>query len=342
MTTPFVYVGSADSNDIYVLELAQQSGELTQVDRVAVPGVIRSGGSIPLAVSPDKRFLYAAIRGEPLVAAGFAVDPASGKLEHVANGPLADSMAYIVTDRSGRFLLGASYSGHKVAVNPIRMPGVVEAARQVVATGPNAHCILPDPANRYVLSTSLGADLVYQWRFDPGTGTLSPNAPASLRVNEKAGPRHLVFHPHGTFVYLLAELDASIHVFGYDGASGQLSELQTASALPPGFDGKPWAADIRVTPDGRFLYASERRSSTLSAFGIDAGSGMLSPLEFVPTEKQPRSFAIDPTGRYLLAAGEVSNRMTSYAIDAATGKLTRLREYPLGRKPNWVEIVALP
>jgi 6-phosphogluconolactonase len=121
-----------------------------------------------------------------------------------------------------------------------------------------------------------------------------------------------------------------------------LSELQTASALPPGFDGQPWAADIRVTPDGRFLYASERRSSTLSGFRIDAGSGMLSPLECVPTEKQPRSFAIDPAGRYLLAAGEASNRMTSYAIDAATGKLTGLKEYPMGRKPNWVEIIVLP
>ena len=342
MSATFVYVGNAESNDIYVLELAQQTGELTLVDRVAIPGVSRSGGSIPLAVSPDKRFLYAAIRGEPLVAAGFAIDPASGKLEHVANGPLADSMAYIVTDRSGRFLLGASYSGHKITVNPIRMPGVVEAAQQVVATGPNAHCIVPDPANRYVLSTSLGADLVYQWRFDPATGTLSPNAPASVRVKDKAGPRHLVFHPDGTFVYLLDELDASIYVFGYDGASGQLSELQTASAWPPGYDGKPWAADIHVTPDGRFLYASERRSSTLSAFRIDAGSGMLSPLEFVPTEKQPRSFAIDPAARYLLVAGEASNRMTSYAIDAAIGRLTRLKEYPMGRKPNWVEIVALP
>ena len=173
MSTTFVYVGNAESSDIYVLELARQAGELRLVDRVAVPGVTRSGGSIPLAVSPDKRFLYAAIRGEPLVAAGFAINPASGKLEHVANGPLADSMAYIVTDRSGRFLLGASYSGHKITVNPIRMPGVVAAAQQIVATEPNAHCIVPDPANRYVLSTSLGADLVHQWRFDPGTGTLS-------------------------------------------------------------------------------------------------------------------------------------------------------------------------
>jgi 6-phosphogluconolactonase len=341
VTATFVYVGNAESNDIYILELAQQTGELTLVDRVAVPGVTRSGGSIPLAASPDKRFLYAAIRGEPLVAAGFAIDPASGRLEHVANGPLADSMAYIVTDRSGRFLLGASYSGHKITVNRIGPPGVVQAAQQVVATEPNAHCIVPDPANRYVLSTSLGADLVYQWRFDAATGMLSPNAPASVRVRDKAGPRHLVFHPSGMFVYLLDELDASIYVFGYDG-SGQLSELQTASALPPGFDGKPWAADIHVTPDGRFLYASERRSSTLSGFRISAGTGTLSPLPSVPTEKQPRSFAIDPAGRYLLVAGEASNRMTSYAIDAATGKLTRPKEYPMGRKPNWVETVALP
>src|SRR6267378_1695513 len=109
-----VYVGNAESNEIHVLQLDRQSGDLTVIEKVAIPGITKPGISTPMSVSPDRRFLYVGTRGEPKVAAGFAIDPATGRLKHVASGPLADSMAYIVTDRSGRFLLGASYPGHKV------------------------------------------------------------------------------------------------------------------------------------------------------------------------------------------------------------------------------------
>jgi 6-phosphogluconolactonase len=118
-------------------------------------------------------------------------------------------------------------------------------------------------------------------------------------------------------------------------------EVQVASALPKGFEGKPWAADIHVTPNGKFLYVSERTTSTLAAFSVDAKTGMLKPVDSFPTEKQPRAFSIDPTGRYLLAVGELSSAMTVYAIDRS-GKLTLLKQYPIGKKPNWVEIVRLP
>src|SRR5712692_877340 len=127
----FVYVGNAESNDIYVLQLERQSGDLTVVETVPIPGITKPGISTPMAVSPDRRFLYAGTRGEPKVAAGFAIDPASGKLKYVASGPLADSMAYLSTDRTGRFLLGASYPGHKITVNPIGPQGTVHPPQQV-------------------------------------------------------------------------------------------------------------------------------------------------------------------------------------------------------------------
>jgi 6-phosphogluconolactonase len=247
-----------------------------------------------------------------------------------------------VTDRTGRFLLSASYGGNKVTVNPIDPQGIVQPVTQVVATEPNAHAILPDPANRFVLATSLGGDVVHQLRFDASTGTLSPSSPPVQHVKQKAGPRHFVFHPNGQLVYLLGELDGSITVFDYDATTGQLSQRQTVSALPAGFTGKPWGADIHVTPDGRFVYASERTSSTLAAFAIDAATGTLSPIGSFPTEKQPRGFNIDPSGRHLLAVGQLSNGMSSYAIDQATGALTRLAQYQVGRNPNWIEIVSLP
>ena len=182
-------------------------------------------------------------------------------------------MAYIVTDRTGKFLLSASYPGHKITVNPIA-DGVVQAPKQIVPTPPNAHAILPDASNRYVLVPSLGGDTLLQFKFDAATGTLSANEPIGAKVKEKAGPRHFRFTKDEKFVYLLNELDATIYVLPYDAKTGVAGkELQVISALPDGFNGKPWAADIQLTPDGAWLYASERTSSTLAGFKVDGATG---------------------------------------------------------------------
>jgi 6-phosphogluconolactonase len=140
----------------------------------------------------------------------------------------------------------------------------------------------------------------------------------------------------------VGELDASVYVFDYDATTGRLTEKQSVSALPPGFEGKPSAADLHVTPDGKFVYASERTSSTLAGFRVDAASGRLTAIGSIPTEKQPRGFNVDSGSRYLLAVGQLSHSLSSYRIDPATGVLTKLKEYPVGKNPNWIEIVDLP
>ena len=179
---------------------------------------------------------------------------------------------------------------------------------------------------------------------EPGGGTsmLAPSTPPSARVKEKAGPRHFAFHPNGKLVYVVGELDASVYVFDYDGATGQLKEKQSVSALPPDFKGKPSAADLHITPDGKFLYGSERTSSTLTGFKVAPTRGTLSPIGSVPTEKQPRGFNIDSLGRYVLAVGQLSHALSSYRIDPDSGKLIKLKKYPMGKNPNWVEIVDFP
>jgi len=341
-TATFVYVGNAESNEIAVLQLDRQNGDLTVVATVPIPGITRPGSSTPIAVSPDRRFLYVGTRGEPKVAAGFAIDPARGTLTHVASGPLADSMAYIATDRTGRFLLGASYPGHKITVNPIGPPGTVQPPHQVLTEHPNAHSILADASNRHVLAPTLGNDRVNQFKFNEATGMLTPNTPPFVRVKDKAGPRHLTFHPNGRLVYVLGELDGSVYVFDYDVGTGRLTDKQAVSALPRDFHGKPSAADLHITSDGKFLYGSERTSSTLAGFKVDPATGMLSPIGSVPTEKQPRGFHVDSSGRYVLVVGQLSHRLSSYTIDVDSGRLTRLKEYPMGKNPNWVEIVDLP
>ena len=338
----FVYVGNADSNEIVMLQLERQTGDLRVLERVPIPDVVQPGISTPMAVSPDRRFLYVGVRGQPQIVASFAINPASGRLTYIASGPLADSMAYLVTDRTGRFLLGASYPGHKLTVNPIGPPGIVQAPHQVVPNQPHAHAILVDAQNRYVLAPTLGNDCVSQFTFDASTGLLAPNTPPSVRLQAKSGPRHVVFHPNGCFVYVLGERDGSITVLDYEVSTGQLREKQRVSALPPGFQGSPLAADLHLTPDGRFLYGSERTASTLTGFRVDPLSGTLSTIGSVPTETQPRGFNIDPSGRYLLAVGQLSHALSLYQIDADTGHLTKLTDYPMGNNPNWVEVVDLP
>jgi 6-phosphogluconolactonase len=198
------------------------------------------------------------------------------------------------------------------------------------------------PGNRFVYATSLGGGVVMQFGFDAATGELTPLAPRDFAVCDGAGPRHLAFHPDGRFVYLLNELDASVDVLSIDPASGALRCVQNVSMLPPGFTGEPWGAELRLTPDARFLYTSERRSSTLAGFAVDAASGRLAPIGHWPTQAQPRGFAISPSGHWLIAAGQLSHAVGVHAIDACSGALSLRHEHAVGRNPNWVEAIALP
>jgi len=345
MAETFAYVGNADSNNISVFKIAE-SGEMTPMQTVAFTGVEKPGSSTPLAITPDRRVLVAGVRSQPFLAVSFAIDPKTGQLSHIGNGPLADSMANIATDRGGKVLFSASYGGNKVALNPLGANGVVGEPKQVIPTGLNAHAFLPSPDNRFVFATNLGSDQVLSFAFDANAGTLTPNDPPSIKTPEKSGPRHFVFHPNGKFVYLIHELNGDVAAYSYEAKSGAWGEIQRTTALPEGFNGKdsgqkPWAADIHITPDGRFLYASERTTNTLTAYKVDATSGKLTTIGSVPTEKQPRGFNIDPTGRYLAAVGELSDGMTVYAIDQTSGALNKLKSYATGKKPNWVEFLTL-
>jgi 6-phosphogluconolactonase len=331
-----VYVANADSQEISVLALDRASGALTSIETVAVGGAV-----MPMALSPDKRILYAALRSQPYRVASFAIDPASGRLNKLGEAALADSMANIDVDRTGRWLFAASYGGNKITVNAIDKDGLVGAVQQVIPTKPNAHAIHADASNSHVFATSLGGDNISSWRFDPTTGLLSPNDPPLISTAPQSGARHFVWDALQRRMYVLCELDGSLYVFDYDAALGRLQEVQRTSALPPGFSGKPWAADLHLAPDGRHLYASERTSSTISVFEVDAASGMLKTVSLASTEKTPRGFALDPQGRYLVASGQDSNAIAVYAIDPSSGGLTALQRYAVGKNPNWVEIVDL-
>ena len=210
----------------------------------------------------------------------------------------------------------------------------------MLATPPHAHSIVTDPSNRYLFAAVLGGDAILQYRFDPATGLPTPNTPAFVSTKPGAGPRHLVFHPGGRFVFAANELDGTVGSYEFDAGTGQLVAVDTYSAVPEGCS-EPWVAELRLTPDGRYLYVSDRRSSTIVGFRVDCETGVLEPLGHTATQDCPRGMGIDPSGRYLLAAGQESHALSVYAIDAGTGALTPRDEHAVGRNPNWVELVGL-
>jgi 6-phosphogluconolactonase len=331
-----VYVSNADSQEISVLELSAADGRVSALEIVPTAGRV-----MPLAISPDCRFLYAGLRSEPYAVLVFAIDPASGRLRQHKTAPLADNMAYLSTDRRGRYLFGASYSGSRISVNAIGPDGQIDPSPlAVIPTGKNAHAVATDPSNRFLFVSCLGDDVILQYRFDEANGTVTANEPPAIATQEGAGPRHFVFHPTSPYLFCLNELDGTVNTYRLE-ASGTLTPLASVSVLPDDFTGKPWAADIHLTPDGRFLYTSERTSSTLTAFSVNSERGTLTVVGHYPTETQPRGFAIDPAGAYLLAAGEKSNGLSLYAIDHQSGALRALSRLSVGQDPNWVEIIDL-
>jgi 6-phosphogluconolactonase len=337
-----VYVSNAGDPSVSVLSLDRAKGDVALIEKIGIPGAEGpSPTSMPLALSPDRRFLYAALRSDPFTAVGFRIDPKTGRLAHFHSAPLEASMAYTAIDRTGRWLLAASYPAGKITVNPIDADGRVGApASQILTDRPKAHCIRLDSANEYAYCAVLEQDLILQMKFDATTGRLTPNTPGEIATKRGAGPRHLAFHPNGRFLYLLTETTATIGAYAIDRKSGALKELQFVEMLAPPPKERVAAADLHVTPDGKFLYGSERRGNILAGFRIDPDKGTLTLAGRTPTETTPRGFAIEKRGKFLLAVGLDSHNMTVYGI-RPNGSLEPVKQHAMGRNPNWIEIADL-
>jgi 6-phosphogluconolactonase len=346
----FVYVSNAEDGDIGTYTLLP--------DGSLLPGTRVGAGKpvMPMSVSPDRRFLYAAVRSKPFAVITYAIDRKTGALSKRSGAALAESFPYITVDKTGSVLLGASYAGNLVSVNVIGKDGKVSDPTQVIPTARNAHAIITDNTNRFVFVPHLGTDQIFQFRLDAKAGRLTANTPPVVQMKAGSGPRHIIMSTDNRFAYLLNELTATVTTLSLDAKTGLLTEVSSASALPadtklvagaprpspPGrnVDNDIWASDLHLTPDGKFLYAAERTSSSLGAFSVDPATGKLTYLSSTPTENQPRGFAIDPKGRTMVVSGEKSETISVYAIDPASGALSLRQKYPTGKGSNWVEIVS--
>jgi 6-phosphogluconolactonase len=334
-----VYVGTytdRTSHGIYRFTLDPASGATTEP-------VLAAASENPsfLAMHPNRRVLYAvnevaSFRGERSGAvSAFAIDPASHALSPINQQPSGGAdPCHLIVDREGRHVLVANYNGGNVAVLPLDASGCLQPATSVRQhagsgphprrqTGPHAHAVLLDAAERFAFATDLGAERVFVYRFDAKAGSLVPNTPEAVALDPGAGPRHLAWHPSGAYLYALNELRSTVTVFRYSPDAGALQPLQTISVLPQGFSGENLTAEIAVTSNGRFLYASNRGHDSIAILAIDAAGRALTSAGFVSTGGRiPRHFAIDPSGRWLLAANQESDSITIFRVDAATGRLT--------------------
>ncbi|MDE1180457.1 beta-propeller fold lactonase family protein [Paraburkholderia sp.] len=331
----FVYVSNADSEDISAFQLDDGNGTLTPIQTLHVGGT-----AMPMALSPDHHHLYAGLRSKPYRVLSLAINPLDGQLIPLGSAPLPESMAYLSVDNTGRYLFGASYGGNMLSASHIDATGIARDAYQTFPTGPMAHAIRSAPDNRYVFASVLGSDVWLRFKFDASTGELTQDAAPGYRLPANSGPRHFVFSADGKRVYLIDELDGKLHVLAFDQSTDTVKPIQTVSIVPPDFGTrKPWGADLHLTPDGRFLYTSERTSSTLNGFSVEAHSGKLTRIGTWATETQPRGFDIDPSGHYLFAVGQLSNHLSAYRIDPASGALKASGQYETGKNPNWVTTV---
>ena len=331
-----VYVGTytgAGSRGIYRFTLDTTTG-------AASAPVLAGEAKNPsfLALHPSGRFLYAVGETDSFdgkktgAVSAFAIDPKTGDLTLLnqqaseGGGP-----CHLVVDRAGRNVLVANYGGGTVAVLPIGKDGRLAKASSVQAhsgSGPNkgrqekphAHGTYLDASGRHALAPDLGADRVFVYRFDAGRGTLEPQGATPLEPG--SGPRHLAFDPAGRHVYVIDELASTITVFGYDAAKGALQTLQTVSTLPAGSSAANTAAEVALTPDGRWLYGSNRGHDSLALFSVAADGRLTAAGHFPAGGRTPRHFAIDPSGRWLLVAHQGSDSITIFRVDGATGRLS--------------------
>ncbi len=341
---------------IYLFEMNPTTGSLSSRK-------LFSDSSNPswLALHPSKTCLYAANetttfgRNHSGSVSAFSLDRSNGNLT-LLNTVSSEGAgpAHLSVHPSGRYVLVANYAGGTIAVLPIGSRGELGPATDVKhdkgkvgpthATSappgsfaisghdyPHAHMIQADPAGRLVLSSDLGMDRILSWKFDQQEGKLFPNSPASVSLTPGDGPRHFTFHPNGRWMYSLQEEGSTLVLFDYDATGGRLTAMQTVSSLPQGFSGTNFASEVRVSPDGKFVYAANRLHDSISIFSIGRTGRLTFEAEEWTRGDYPRSFSIDPTGNFLYSCNQRSDAITTFRIDRKTGSLHFTGQYtPVG------------
>ena len=334
------YVGSSDGSlehPVFLCEFDPQREQLTVLDSFA-----GARGASYLVMSPDRQTLYAidktmAENQQSMQVTAFTRNRESGRLTYLNSQPSEGlGPCHVSCSQDGKYLFTSNYNSGNVAAFPLDDRGRILPACSVVQSegtgpvgdrqeGPHTHFVTLDPLQKHLLSPDLGADKVLVLLFDPQTGTLTSNPDQPFfNLSPGSGPRHLVIHPEGTYLYIANELNSTVTACSYATSTGTITELNTLSTVPESYEGSKYPAAVRISPDGRYVYVSTRGDiSSIAAFRVEA-DGSLSRIQVVENVPGwPRDFNIDPSGHYVIVAGERSHDIELFYRDTNTGKLER-------------------
>ena len=326
---------SGKSRGLYVSRFDSTSGKLS---RPELAGEMRNPSFLTVNAQNGRLYAVGEVdnfggRKEGAVSA-FRIDEKTGHLEMLNSQPSGGTApCHLCLDRTGKCLLVANYSSGSIAGFSLKPNGEIGEQGALIQhkggsvnpqrqEGPHAHFITTDPQNRFALTCDLGLDKVLVYFLNVAQGALTANDPAFCPLKPGSGPRHLVFHPNGRFVYVVNEMGSSLAAFEYDARRGALKEFQTISTLPAEFKGNNTCAEVQVHPSGKFVYASNRGHNSIAVFAVDESTGRLNFLGCDPSGgKTPRHFAVAPGGQWLLAENQDSDNVVVFPVDSATGRL---------------------
>lgn len=340
------------SEGIYVYQFNSIEGSAKEVSHVKI-----SNPSF-VSVSPNEQFVYAvqedaANNGKGGEIAAFSFNKQTGLLTYINEQPSGgDHPCYVTVDKTGKWVVAGNYSSGSLSVLPVLPDGSLGTATTIIQhegsgpnkqrqTKPHVHCTLFSPDNRFLFVPDLGIDKVMIYTFDATTGKLTPAKQPFAQSIAGAGPRHFCFHPSNKYAYLVEEMSGTVVLYKYK--NGKLKFKQRIRSMPVGDTSDAGSADIHVSPDGNFLYASNRsNANTIAIFKINQKKGKLALIGHQSTlGRTPRNFNFDPSGNFLLVANQNSDDIVIFRIDKETGLLTDTQQRIEVGKPvclKWITI----
>lgn len=348
---PVVFISAftkGEEGALYAYQFDSKSSKLTFLNRTT-----DVENPFFMALSNDGKFLYSihalAFGGkENEEVAAYRLDGRSGKL-NLLNRQTASGTAscYLEVDATGKSLLVANYSSGDVASLLIGEDGKLgetvsyfkHEGKTPTQKNTNAHCVIVSPDNQFAFVADLGIDKILIYRFHAATAKLTVHSPSSIDLPSESGPRHLTFHPNGKLLYAINEKGNTVSAFSYDRETGVLSDLQIISTIPDSFEGKTYTADLKITPDGKFLYGTNRGHDSIASYRIEK-DGKLTLIKIEPSlGKGPQNLAITPDGKHLFCANMPSNNVVVFKIDSRSGELTAVGEPVEIPKPSCIKIL---
>ena len=330
-----VYIANSNSEFLSKFVMDANTGKLTQEADIPLES---SPGA--MANTADESLMFICLRGAKQYQS-LRINKSTGALTPINATSVDQGGPYLKTDNTDRFLLATYYGLGAVSVHKINDDGSLgEKPHQWIETEEHAHSIQLDKTNKFAFVPHTNPpNAIYQFKFDETTGELSFNDPKKIQPETPEGPRHFIFHPNKDILYSINENGCTVSAHHFDPNNGTLSSFQVISTLPEGWDSdKKSTAEICMTQDGRFLYASNRGHDSLAIFSVNE-DGTLTAQGHQPTEAIPRFFEIDPTGNYILSVGQNSNHLSSYKINHENGQLEQMERFKVGESPLWIQFI---